>query len=254
MNKNGQRHSASLPEILRTQGEKACVLRLQTVAKQNKNMAVSLLNTNDMTFPCLFLLLPYIEQNSLQQKMLTKYAVAMEVSKQILNKDYTPKHDYLKDKSQKSRESLLWIVETGIDEEFPPENFQLIMDVSISVLINLHKETAILPDVAKYIFARRKRGQNVHELIWAFFRSREISSLELFAEQLLNADDGEAEFICDILGIEHSAKINATAEHTKYTKWLAENKQNLTFNEENKQYTAKPVVCKMNPTIKKEEP
>lgn len=253
MNKNGQRQSASLAEILQTQGKSACINRFQQVSKQNKNMAISLLNSKDMTFPCLFALIPHIEKTGLQQKMLTKYAVSMEISKQILSKDYSPKHDYLKDNSQKSRDALLWIVETGLDEQFPPEEFQLIIDISVSVLINLHKETSILPNVAKYIFARRKRGQNVHELIWAFFRSRNISSLKLFAEQLLNADNSEAEFICDILGIEYNSKINPKREHKKYVDWLSENEKTLLFNEENKQFTAKPVVCKMNQTIKKEE-
>ncbi|WP_099205500.1 hypothetical protein [Scatolibacter rhodanostii] len=243
---NQSESTIHLENIRVEQGDEVCIDEFRKAAKRSRAEAVKLLNDNSMTFPCLFLLMPSIEEFRLQQQMYTKYAIAVEVSKQILNENYNPRKDYLKNGGEKAHETLIWMLTTGYQENKPAEKFQKIIDIVVSVLIHIYHETGILPQVAELIFTRRIRGENVHELIWAYFRSRETKSLQFIAEKLPSSDLAEADFIYDLLGISHDTKLAPAEEYEKYIVWLQENENKLVFNEENKQYTSRPVVCRMD--------
>lgn len=236
---------ANLEEIRLQKGEKECIEIFRKTVKQNRFRAVQLINTPQMTYPCLFILIPSIREHRLQQQIWTKYAVAMEITRQILEEEYQPKKDYLKGRGDLSHQALLWMITTSYQEEYPGEAFQKVQDIVISVLIQLHHDNTVLEKTARLIFERRKRGQNVHELIWAYFKSNDPQALKWIAEQLPKADSSEAEFICDLLGIEHTDKIDTQNEYQKYMSWWENHKNNLTFSDENKQYTSRPIVCSM---------
>lgn len=245
MNESDRRiHLAAVRE---EQGEETCVRRFGEIAARNRTEAVRLLNEEEMTYPCLFVLRPSIDRWNLQQRMRARYAIALEITKQVLNiQENRSSRNYLADAGDRAHDALIWMLRTGSAEEYPSEEYQQVLDVVVSVLINLYQDTEILPDVAALIFARRKRGQNVHELIWAYFRSHDARALALAAERLPQADEAEAEFICDLLGMSYEKPIDGPAAYERYSRWLRENESRLVFNEENKQYTSRPVVCRMD--------
>jgi hypothetical protein len=123
-------------------------------------------------------------------------------------------------------------------------DYEEILDISASILIDTYREESILPHLADMIFERFRRGHHTHNLIWAFFRINEPYALRLMAEHIRAMDPQEAELARSLLHLEPSGTPDDKGRHyDEYISWLEENAPFLYFTGESQQYSSSPVVC-----------
>lgn len=226
------------------QGNEACAELFKETVKTNEEKAAMWLQDGGMTFPCLFLILPQLEGSHLSEGLSPVLKASMEITLWILSvSQVETKSDVSIEKSDTVHSALRWMLETGANAKNTSSSYRKVIDIVISILIHTYRDKFILPVVADLIFSRRKNGENVHDLIWAYFCIEDAHALRLIAGKLPNADQGEAEFIRDLLGIEESKNTTLEAERDNYLDTLDNNILNLQFRAENKQYMSRPVVC-----------
>lgn len=241
-----QMNSSPLDEIRAQKGNAACTNLFLSTFQKSQEQALALLDAEQLTFPCLFTLLPHMQTLDLADRLPPTVATAMAVARQIIGD--SSQRDHLAQKSEPVHSALRWMLQTGSGDSEPDHRYHKVLDIAVSVLIHTYGDRDILPAVADMIFARRNRGHNVHDLIWAFFRSKEPQALQLVAEKLPGADPGEAEFIRDLLGIADLQSLPPHLQYQVYIKALKASAPHLPFSEENKQYMSRPVVCRLKIT------
>ena len=119
------------------------------------------------------------------------------------------------------------------------------LDVSSSILINIHKDKTILPTVVDMIFFRNREGLFTHDLIWTFFQARDPYSLMLIANYLDSDDVNDIKLACKLLDFVPSIDMTIEKDNKKqymdFFYWLKENYSFLHFTGESFQRTSKPI-------------
>ena len=208
-----------------------------------------MLNDRRLTFSCFYILLPRIRELGISGILNSRNTVALRIVNQIISgKKALAGADYLSAKRNRVYSVLKWILETGAPMDGYDDDYKNIMDVTASVLIFTYKDRSVIPQAVNMIFSRKKAGHNIHDLVWALFRSEDPQVLRLIAERLKSPDKEEVELACELLNIEDKGidSMNAgerEARYAAYIKWLEENDPFLYFTEEGYQFESKPVFC-----------
>jgi hypothetical protein len=136
-------------------------------------------------------------------------------------------------------------LETGSAEEIHDNDYEQILDITVSVLINIYRDMDILPLVIDLIFKRNRNGRHIHDLIWALFHFRDPQVLKLIAERIRSSDSKDTELAAELLNIDETDltidKSDGEELYVGYLQWLEENQPYLYFTQESYQYTSKPV-------------
>lgn len=245
------RHSnkySYLDKVRINHGNDKCKAVFHETFENSRQKAIDLLNDRRITFPCFFILLPQINSLKMSSKISSRGSITMEMVNQIIDPKKSGR-DVLKDKNAAVHSVLRWILETGKGEYELNDSFQKILDITVSILINTYKDNSVLPIVDEMIFKRKKKGQNIHNLVWAFFSSRNPDTLKLTARHILSPNPREADFARSLINPQASDKENendSQRQYEDYMKWLEENASFLYFTGESHQFTSKPVICKVN--------
>ena len=156
-----------------------------------------------MTFPGLFILEPEITANKLYRHLDSRNITVFNIISQIVTQQNTSGNaSYLSKKNREIYSALKWILETGHTEDGINDEYESVMDVSVSVLINVYKDKNILPAVVDMIFSRNKKGHYIHDLVWAFFRISDPDALKLIAKYIISPDREDMELACNLLNLE----------------------------------------------------
>ena len=235
-----------LDQIRINEGTDRCKGALSTILKKDPRHAVALLNDRRLMFPCLYLLHELILQHHVQRYLNTRNLVALRVIDQIRGSNVS-EPDHLSSRQESVHHVLKWILETGSAEGIPEDDYEEILDLTTSVLINIYKDTDVLPLVVDLMFKRNRNKSHIHDLVWALFRFHDPQVLRLVAQRLLSSDAKDAELAAELLNID-KANLSAASgdeekQHKDYLYWLEENQPYLYFTGESFQYTSKPVFC-----------
>lgn len=248
MNYNQIKDYCYLDNIRINQGDDACKQAFAKAYRKNGWRVAGLLNDNRLTLPCLFILKPNIDSFKLNLFLNHKKIKALRIIEEILNTQNNGV--FLSENDRISYSALKWMFETGSLEDYMNSEFEEIMDITVSLLINVYKDNGILPELSSMIFKRNRQGRNIHNLVWAFFQAKDIHALNLIAEGILHEEEKDVLLSCQLLGIEilddDITKINCQKQYQDYIKWLDENKNFIFFTGESFQFSSKPIIYRVD--------
>lgn len=255
MNRNNSGNDSPLDREWRDNGIRQCKDVFYETYKKNPKNAAALLNNQHLTFPCLFIFIPQIKTLRLHSLLNPQNTTAIEIVNRILRYEEAPdRNNNLTFWGNNAQPVLKWMVETGglndgLEDE-DRDDYEEVLDISVSVLINIYKDTSILPAVTDMLFQRNKKGGNIHTLVWSVFSIHEPAVLNLIAEHLRSPDRQEVELACNLLNIKIEGNQDLSAEcqekYEAYLQWMEENHPFLSFTDENLQFASSPVFCKVD--------
>ena len=130
------------------------------------------------------------------------------------------------------------------------DDFDKIVDVSVAKLLNDYNDKKTIKPAVDLAFKRNKKKEYNHDLIWALFKTNDVSVLENVVEHLKSEDKEEKEFSNELLNNaieikteEMPANINV---YDNYVQWLKENNQYINFTGEGYNQSSKPNFFKVD--------
>lgn len=244
-----------LDRAWRDSGIRQCKNVFYETYQKNPQNAAALLNDRRLTFPCLFIFIPQIKSLRLLSLLNPQNTTAVKIIDRILRYEEAPDRNNNSPFWENSvRPVLKWMIETGGLEDGlendDRDDYEEVLDISASVLINVYKDTDILPTVTDMLFQRYKNGGNIHTLVWSVFSIHEPAVLKLIAEHLRSPDKQEADLACALLNIKTEENRDRSAEYQKkyeaYLQWVEENHPFLSFTDESMQFSSNPVFCEVD--------
>lgn len=228
-----------LDQIRINEGMERCKSTFVELAKRDARRAAALLNDKGLSFPCLYLLHEPILQHRAQSYLNPRGLTALRLTNQI-KYEKTAGPDYFSARQGGGLPVLKWIWETGSVEDISEDDYEEILDLTASVLVNRYQETEILPGIVELIFRRNRNGSHIHDLVWVLFRIHDPEILKLIAQRLDSSNPKDAALAAELLNMEDTDR---NAGESGYLYWLEENRPYLYFTEESFQYACKPVFC-----------
>lgn len=212
--------------------------------KNNIEKALNLINDENLHFASLFLLKSDIKKFNLFSKLNLRNRIALETVNDILTKKISD-IEYLSDEYiRKTHLTLKWILETGFIDDGIDNKYDKVLDTVAALLTMAYKDKTILPILVNMIFERYKKRLLIHDLIWAFFESRNPETLTLIAKYLRSSKLEEFELACKLLnfvpGIDIDNKENKEEQYKLFTNWFEENYLFFYFTGESFQQTSHP--------------
>ncbi len=219
---------------------RACTTdNLLNLLNKSKDQAVKLINSQGFNFPDLYVNISVIDNVIDYLNDTVKHAVLFIHS--VLNQEKTKKNKNLYEHAV-----FRWIFDTGfsfcIDDDYNE-----ILNITVSSLINTYKDISILPNVANMIFIRYRQSANTHDIVWAYFRTESILCLKILSARILSKDDKEASLVRKLLNIDGE---NNKQTYYRYIKWIEENEPFIYFTGESYQYSSAPVIYKVDKDCK----
>lgn len=241
MNAGNSNDKSYLDRIRLEEGADKCRAVFHDLFCKDPRRAVGLLNDQRLTFPCLYLLRDEVRQPYAQRYLNARNRAALRIAEQI--KAAGPANaNELSSKRDAVYVVLKWILETGV-EEIPEDDYEEVLDVTVSVLINTYGDRDVVPLVVELIFARNRRGRYTHDLVWALFRIHDPEVLKLIAQRVKSPEEKDAELAANLLNLEETdvpAENDKEGRYAGYLQWLEENQPYLYFTQESFQYASNP--------------
>lgn len=216
------------------------------LALGDRQRAIRLINDKRLSFYTLFILLPEIENLNLYESLNQRNIVCLKKCGKILKDDsLTANINTYTDIDENTDYSVLkWMFKTGYINDGFNNEYDQILDITASVLIKKYNDISILPIIVDMIFERNKKGYFIHDLVWAFFQSRNPYTLQLIADYLLSLNKKDIELARKLLNIESNE--NNKKQYESYILDLRENYPFLYFTGESFQLTSKPVFFRVD--------
>jgi len=229
----------SLEQIRAATGNDACIRAFDEKKRQNSEAALTQLNAQETTFPTLYLLAPGI--GDLANRLSERNLIAIGIVAELTRSAGEPLMD-LSSPNQSVHTTLLWMLHTGYTEHALDEPYQKVMDLVCSILLDIDK--SILPQVCALIFERKKRGQCIHDLVWAFFRTKDAAALRLLAERLDSEEKAEHALARSLLHMNEGGNGDTAPQTDRagYGEWLNEVEPFLFFTGLGHQFSSSPVM------------
>lgn len=254
---NGSRSDTDSPldRAWRDNGIPQCKATFYKAYRKNPRNAAALLNDQHLTFPCLFILIPQIKSFRLHALLNLRNTTAIKIVNRILHhEEASGRNNNFTFWGKNAKPVLKWMIETGgLEdglEDDDHDDYEEVLDISASVLINVYKDASILPILTDMLFQRYKKGSNIHTLVWSIFSSHKPTVLTLIAEHLRSLDKQEAELACNLLNIKTEENQDFSDEYQEkydvYLQWFEENHPFFSFTEESLQFASNPVFCKVD--------
>lgn len=218
------------------------------LVKENTEEALNLINDENLNFVSLFVLRNEIDMLGLFYNLNLRNRVAIEITDEILEgKKKISVNEYVSsDFAQIAYSVLKWMFKTGFNDDGLSNQYDQVLDITAIILTKVYKEKTILPNLADMIFDRNKRGLFTHDLVWAFFESRDPNSLIMIANHLLSTEKKDIELASKLLsfipGIEKNSSISKEKKYKAFLNWLEENSPFLHFTGQSLQQVNRPIT------------
>lgn len=246
MDSGHQNDYSYLDRIRINEGADKCRAALKETFREDTRRAIALLNDNRLMFPSLYILREQIEGLRIQGYLSPRHLNALRIANQISGAKSSG-GNYLSSKQDSIYFALKWILETGSVREIAEDDYERILDVAASVLINTYGDRDILPLVADLIFKRNRNGRYIHDLVWALFQVHDPRVLKLIAERVRSSDVKDANLAAELLNMDATGipagEGDREGRYAGYLHWLEENEPYLYFTRESFQYANQPAFC-----------
>lgn len=218
------------------------------LAKKNNEEALNLVNAENLRFPTLFLLKDEIDNLNLLDNLSLRNKTAIEITDEVIEKNKKISiNEYISsDLTQIAYSVLKWIFDTGSNDDGLSNEYDEVLDISAILLIRIYKDQTILPTIVNMIFDRNRRGYFNHDLVWAFFESKDPNSLIMIANGLLSTESKDIDLATKLLsfvpGMGKNNTANKEKKYTTFLNWLKENSPFLYFTGQSLQQVNKPIT------------
>lgn len=218
------------------------------LAKKNNEKAVNLINAENLHFPTLFLLKNEINRLNLFDNLNLRNKTAIEITTEVLKKNKKISiNEYISsDLTQIAYSVLKWIFDTGFYDDGLSNEYDEVLDITAILLIRIYRDQTILPTIVDMIFDRNRKGLFNHDLVWAFFESKDPNSLIMIANHLLSTETKDIDLASKLLsfipGMEKSNTANKEKKYTSFLNWLEENSPFLYFTGQSLQQVNRPIT------------
>jgi hypothetical protein len=221
------------------------------LGKAQRQQAISYLNEARLRFPSLYLLIPEIQHLELYENLNPRNKVALKTCAQIMrNQEIQSKLPPLSPEEKKSKAPILkWILQTGMDADGLSPQYDQIIDSATAMLASNTKENDLLPQIADMVFKRNNKESYLHDLVWAFFESRNPETLRHLASHLLSQNPQEVRLAKKLLNLPADNSEGPTDPrllYTQYIAWFQENLPYLYYTGESMQFSSNPSVFRVN--------
>lgn len=241
-----------LDHIRRLKGNDSCRYMFNRLGKERRQNAVQLLNDSRLSFTCLYILQPEIEELNLKGELSKRNQIALSICEKLLEKkNLFGAPDYsIPLNSEEMRHVLLWVFNTGAADDGLNNEFDQVLDIAASVLIKKHHEKQILPLMTNMIFKRNRKGRFIHDLVWACFQTRDPNALRFIAGYLRSSALKDVDLARTLLHLPQDVPLETSSDRQKqyvaYLSWLKENDPYIYFTGESFQYTNSPIPCSVD--------
>lgn len=249
---NAENSANQLERIRQAQGIEACRRQFLMMEKGKPKSTVRILNDAGLRFATLFVLRPDIVQLDLFHELNERNRIALRFCDKVLPEKTLADVSGipLAINNEAYYASLFWILRTGAPDDGLSEAFDRVLDVSATILIKKCCEKMVLPIAAELIFKRNQKGTYYHDLVWAFFSSRDVYALRLIAERLRSNNPKDTALACQLLSLPRDTPLGTRMErqtqYSHYLSWLEENNPYLYFTGESLMQTNCPTPCGVN--------
>lgn len=217
--------------------------------------AISLLNSEYLSFSDLFKLIPLIKASSLYEELNPKLITALKICAKVLNDRelaaYVGEFEY--ENSEELKKTLRWMFITGTAWDGPEsgyDEYDSLMDAVFSLLINLFHDTYVFEEAAELIFRRNRKELFINDLTGSYFKSRSTEALKYISRYLLSPNESDVDLACRLLHIhvpEHPVSNRQKRTHyNQFVSWLKENGPYLYFSGENMHSSSEPAPLSVN--------
>ncbi|WP_052002623.1 hypothetical protein [Caldisalinibacter kiritimatiensis] len=233
-------------------GEKKLLNHFTQLINSNPDKAISYINAEKLTFTTLFILRKKLKSTDILQKLSHRNQIALEITEEILDNEgkITNLQHSIPKLIHLLKSTLTWILETGANDDGLNDDFDKLLDIVAIFLIKVFNELDLLPLISNMIFERYKTGRLIHDLLWAFYESKDPDCLLLIGKRLRSDDMKEIELACDILwfipGIDFKYKNDKDYLYYNFINWFEENKLYLCFTGESLHQTSNPIPYKIS--------
>lgn len=233
-----------LDRIRQDEGKENLGKYYKDLLHSNTRQAINLINDDNLSFPSFYILLPYIKSYGLYRHLSNKNKLVINIVNHIMQGDKYRGNNYLDDNSEESYNLLKWIVDSGNSEYHIDDDYNQIIDISVSILLISYNDKSILPIVSDMIFDRHKNGLNNNDLVWAFFNVKDLNAVQYLAKHMAADNEDERKLACDLLGIDDNMLNDYSGYHNNYLEWLKENDAFVYISDESCQLSSKPKFIK----------
>lgn len=225
------------------------------LVKKDLKIAVDLINHENLSFTTLFLLHSSINEAGIFEGLSIRNKIAMEfIDEGVLYKKSTDNLYLSSHYVQRVYNALKWILETGAPDDGLSDDFDELLDTSSAILTKEYRDRSILPVISDLIFNRNKKGFFIHDLVWAFFESRDIKSLMFIGNRLQSDEPKDVELACKLLcfvpGIGDKTLGEGNYKYSAFINWIEDNNMFLHFTGESFQLTRRPMIYIVNQEAK----
>jgi hypothetical protein len=201
--------------------------------------AGDLLDDERLSFPALYLLWPEIRKHGLESSLNARNSRALEIATLCLSRGqagpYRP--------TPEDVPVLRWMLRSGHAEEGLGAQYDAVMDGAAICLAREHGDASRLPEIARMIFSRHRKGHYTHDAEWAFFESHDPRCIALVARGLLSENGSDVELARRLLGFIPCFDALADDPARQYRcalRWLSENRKSLAYTGEGSQESPAP--------------
>lgn len=241
----------TLDKIRYADGKERLIYFFISQAKKDLRKAADLLNREDLSFTTLFLLHSAMNELGIFQSLSLRNKIAIEfIDGRELNKKQIDNSCLSAQYVQKVHSVLKWILVTGAPDDGLSNEFDELLDTSAALLTIEYRDRSVLPLISDMIFIRNKKGFFIHDLVWAFFESRDVKGLMFIGNRLQSEEPKDVELACRLLcfvpGIDDKTLMESEERYREFVNWIEENNLFLCFTGESFQLTGRPMTYTVN--------
>jgi hypothetical protein len=217
----------------------------KSVAKNNLDRAVSLINDESLHFCSLYALEREAGRPDLYARLNPRNRSALDIIRIISKKRAGNYRRPFTDCRNMPYAVLRWIIATGCRDDGYSSRYDEIMELTAALLTRVYRDKTILPAITGMIFNRNRRDRLIHDLVWALFECRETSCLDMIACRLCSPYRKDVELARKLLWfvpcISGRSTDEGAGQYLYFLQWYRENCLYMYYTGESFQMTANPM-------------
>jgi hypothetical protein len=251
MDSSNSRTPSLLDKVRLTNGTDEYKKYFRNLVRYNKRKSIQMINDENLSFSSLMLLRPEVQRNNLYPYLNTRNRNALKIAETILSRESGICSRSVSNYKQMSYSDLRWIFDTGyVDDGISCEHDE-VLDSAAILLVRIHGDKVILNNVLETIFTRYKNGRFIHDLVWAFFESRDPKCLIMAANKLHSNDPKDIELARKMLNfipfIQRNRDADNQSQYTYALNWIQENYIFLYYTGESFNQSNSPIPYAVSP-------
>lgn len=146
---------------------------------------------------------------------------------------------------QLSCSALKWILESRNTIDLPENHLDEAIDKTAVLLATVYRDNESLPIIAELAFERHRNDCFNHDLIWAFFESKDTNNIYLIANKLLSSEPKDVALARKLLsfvpGMNDTQFSDNQQLYSYFNNWFEENSSFLRYTGESYSLKSDPI-------------